>query len=182
MLDSHQSEAVKTTKIHEYQEVDYSRMKSDLQTGDTDATEGINRYEEPVVIDTDSIPKATSDNDTEDSNATGLFKQISRDPDSSLPPVPNSPNANSEGNFMLNWVISQSTNMPGPFIPAARSLCSDDDLDVPVAHFYDDIDEVRRLAKEREAIKKMEESHLKRMEQKVSNCDRIIYIFDLCPH
>eukprot|EP00794_Sanderia_malayensis_P002458 gene2458-2831_t len=72
------------------------------------------------------------------------------DPHRSLPPIP----GESSSEFSLSWVTKAAIVGPGPFIP----MCPGNSDEIPTAHFYDDIDNIRKIAQERaEMIKRLQD-------------------------
>ena len=81
----------------------------------------------------------------------GSKSKRGNDPHRSLPPIPGSENVSSAApDCLLSWVTKSASVGPGPYIPRCgpEQYCDE----IPAAHFYDDIDNIRKIAQERAAM------------------------------
>ena len=110
-----------------------------------------------VFLGTENTAKVAASGETalnvKESDANRQVKTC--DPHRSLPPIPGDP-----GTVVpvapLAWVSRATPHGTGPFIPMCQSTEDIDDL--MKSHFYDDIDQIRKVAQERAMmIKRLEE-------------------------
>lgn len=91
------------------------------------------------------------------------------DPHRSLPPIPGDADPSTTiPDVPLAWVSRATAHGTGPYIPMCPA--SDDVDDMEKSHFYDDIDQIRKVAQERAMMIKRREEE----EARMNSADRAV--------